>query len=169
VAELAAAAAAVLAVVFAWAAVAKLRRRTATERSFRDLSLPAPAVLARLVPAAELAVAIGLVAGPAVASWAALVLLLAFSVVVVRAVARGDAVPCACFGSSAGGDAVSTADLLRNAGFGALALVATYAAPGAIDAPAFVPAAAVLLATASGAALVAVYRRRLAAVRTRAR
>src|SRR5206468_4107936 len=84
VSDVAAACALVLAVVFGWAGVAKLRHHDATVESFRGLRLPAPAALARIVPVVELAVAAGLVLAPASAALAALVMLLAFTVVIAR-------------------------------------------------------------------------------------
>lgn len=128
--ELAQAAALVLAVVFAWAAVAKVRDRPATVDSFRGLGLPAPTVLASVVPAVELVLAAGLVAVPRLASFAALALVLAFSAVIGRAVAVGSSAGCACFGGSPGDRPVSILELVRNGGLGALAVVASGAGPG---------------------------------------
>lgn len=118
------AAALVLAVVFAWAAVAKVRARTTTVTSFRGLGMPAPDALAVAVPMVEVALAIGLAVRPGVAAWWALVLLVAFTAVIGRAIARGVEVGCACFGSSAERP-VSTMEVVRNAGLAALAVVAT--------------------------------------------
>jgi uncharacterized membrane protein YphA (DoxX/SURF4 family) len=141
VSDIAAAAAGVLALVFAWAGIAKLRTQPATAASFRGLGLPAPTALARAVPAAELAVAAGLVAAPALAAWVALVLLLAFTFVIGRAVVAGSTVSCACFGSAASTDGdderpVSVVELVRNAGLGALAIVASGAGAGPLARPA---------------------------------
>jgi hypothetical protein len=129
--DLGGAAALVLAVVFMWAAVAKLRTQPRTTTSFRGLGLPAPRLLAKAVPAVEAAVTAGLVAAPALAAWPALALVLAFSVIIGRAVAAGSAVSCACFGGAAD-DArpVSVVELVRNAGLGALAIVASGAGAG---------------------------------------
>ena len=128
--ELAQAAALVLAAVFAWAAVAKVAARPATIASFRGLGLPAPAALAAAVPAVELALAVGLVVVPAPASFAALAVLLGFSVVIGRAVAGGSSVGCACFGGGAEDRPVSVLELVRNGGLGALAIVASGAGAG---------------------------------------
>ena len=134
--DLGGAAALVLAAVFAWAAVAKLRTPHETAQSFRGLGLPAAAALARAVPLAELAVSAGLLLAPAVVAWPALALVLAFSMVIARAVAAGSTVACACFGTAAPrGDAarpVSVVELVRNAGLGALAIVASGSAAGAV-------------------------------------
>jgi uncharacterized membrane protein YphA (DoxX/SURF4 family) len=139
--DLAAAAALVLAGVFAWAGVAKLRHHGPTLDSFRGLGLPAPAVLARTVPVVELAVAAGLLLAPALTAWVALALLLGFTFVIGRAIVRGSTVSCACFGGSAsraGEDErpVSVVELVRNAGLGALAIVAGGAGAGRLDPPA---------------------------------
>jgi uncharacterized membrane protein YphA (DoxX/SURF4 family) len=128
-ADLAQAAALVLAVVFAWAAVAKVRALDATTTSFRGLGLPAPGPLARVVPAVEAALAVALVWRPGLAGFAALALVVAFSLVIVRAVASGSTVGCACFGGQAERP-VSVLELVRNAGLGALAIVATGATAG---------------------------------------
>ena len=128
--DLAAAAALVLAGIFLWAAVAKVAARTATVASFRGLGLPVPGALATGVPALEVALAAGLVVAPAVAAYAALALLLAFSIVVGRAVAGGSTVGCACFGGGAQDRPVSVLALVRNGGLGGLAVVATGAGSG---------------------------------------
>ncbi len=118
-----------LAGLLGWAAVAKLRRRRATIASFQDLRLPAPSVLAVVVPVVEAFVAAALVLRPRLGGWPALLLLAAFSIVIVRAVAAGAEAPCACFGSG-GGRPVSTRELVRNAVLAALAVLATGAGPG---------------------------------------
>ena len=130
------AAAIVLAAVFAWAAVAKFRTPAATAASFHGLGLPAAPAVARIVPVVEVAIALGLVVAPTLVAWPALALLLAFSVVIARAVAAGSTVTCACFGASpsAHEDAlpVSVVELVRNAGLGALAIVASGSAAGSV-------------------------------------
>ena len=134
--DLGGAAALVLAVVFAWAAVAKVRTPAETASSFRGLGLPGASQLAKVVPLVELAVAVGLVLAPPLVAWVALALVLVFSVVIARAVAAGSTVTCACFGSAAGrGDEarpVSAVELVRNAGLGALAVVASGSGPGSL-------------------------------------
>lgn len=131
--DLAQAAALVLAGVFGWAAVAKALVPAPTTASFRGLGLPAPALLARAVPAVEAALAVALVVVPALASFAALALVIVFSLVIVRAVAAGSTVGCACFGGSATTDddrPVSVLEVVRNGGLGALAIVGTGAGAG---------------------------------------
>ena len=131
------AAALVLAIVFAWAAVAKLRTPAQTTASFHGLGLPAATALSKAVPVVEVGVAAGLVVAPGLAAWIALALLLAFSVVIARAVAAGSTVTCACFGTAtAAGDEdarpVSVVELVRNAGLGGLAIVASGSAAGVV-------------------------------------
>lgn len=131
------AAALVLAVVFAWAAVAKFRSPAETAASFHGLHLPAASLLARAVPIVEVGVAGGLLLAPALAAWVALALVLAFSLVIVRAVAAGSTVTCACFGASPAASEdtarpVSTVEVVRNAGLGGLAIVASGAAAGSV-------------------------------------
>ena len=109
------AAALVTAVVLGWAGMAKWQRPLGTAASFAGLGLPEPELLARAVPLAEFAVAALLLVVPPVGAVAALVLLLAFTAVLVGAVRRGDEVGCACFGA-ARARPVSTVDLIRNAG-----------------------------------------------------
>lgn len=123
---IASAAAVVLAAVFAWAGVAKLIRRGATEASFAALRLPAPKPLATVVPAVEVVLAVALVLRPAVAAWAALALVAAFSVVLWVAIHRGIDAPCSCFGTARAAP-VSTTEIVRNAMLAGLAVVATAA------------------------------------------
>jgi len=70
-----------LGVLLVGAALAKLVRRDAWRRSLSEYRLARPAgAVAWAVPAAELLIGAGLVAGRPAAGWAAAVLLLAFSV-----------------------------------------------------------------------------------------
>lgn len=132
--DLARAAAIVLAAVFVLAAVAKGRDQPSTVASFRGLRLPAPGFMAKVVPLVEVGVAVGMIVAPATSAGPALVLLVAFSAVIARAVAAGSTVSCACFGGGARGASedrpVSTVELVRNAGLGALAIVASGAGEG---------------------------------------
>lgn len=127
--DLAEASALALAVVFAWAAVAKVRHRATTIASFRGLGLPAPALLATAVPVLEAVLAVGLVLVPAPAAFGALVLVLSFSIVIGRAVAAGSTVGCACFGGTEDRP-VSVLELVRNAALAGLAVVASGAGAG---------------------------------------
>lgn len=103
----------VVAVVLAVAAGSKAGRTAATTTSFAGLGLPGAALLARAVPAAELAVAVALAVAPRAGSVAASVLLLAFTGVLARAASRHGGVACACFGS-VGTAPVSAVEFVRN-------------------------------------------------------
>jgi uncharacterized membrane protein YphA (DoxX/SURF4 family) len=146
VTELGYLAALVLAGTFAWAGLAKLRAPAATRRTFRALGVPGPATAARVVPLAELGLAVGLVLVPGWAAAAALALLAAFSTLLLRAVRAGVEVSCGCFGS-AGDQPVSFVELVRNALLG-LAAVAALATPSPVA-----PSLAAVLVAGLGVAL----------------
>ncbi len=116
-------AAAVLSVVFAWAALAKLARwrdwRDALGRY--DLSGAAKGIATWGVPLVEATILALLIAGrERVAGALVLAVISAFSLAVLRArAARGDRVPCGCFGRASTRD--YRALLVRNALLGALA------------------------------------------------
>jgi len=122
-----------LAVVFALAAVMKLRRRGQTEEMLGDFGVPERARPATAVglPLVELAVAVGLVtsAGARWAALAALLLLGAFSVAIARVLLKGERVACNCFGSL-GSAPVSGWTLARNLVLAGLAAVVVVAGPG---------------------------------------
>jgi uncharacterized membrane protein YphA (DoxX/SURF4 family) len=118
-------AAAVLAVVFVRAGVAKLNRPRQTAEAFEAMKLPAPRALARAVPVVELALAGALVASPRLGGPLALVLIAVFSAVLVRSI--GTDTGCGCFGA-AHNRPVSREDLVRNAVLAALAMIAMLAA-----------------------------------------
>jgi hypothetical protein len=101
-----------LAGVFVVAGIAKLTSRKATVAAFRTLGLPP--MLATVVPIAELAIAGLLVAVPRAGAVAALTMLTAFTVFLVRKLGSGEPVHCACFGSGTS-DEVTSATVLRNA------------------------------------------------------
>ena len=122
----ASAAALILAAVFAWAAIAKLLSLNATAASFAELGLVAPLVVASVVAALELVAAGLLVRIPVVGAGAALFLLVAFSVVLVRAISSGLVVSCACFGGTAD-RVISPLDIARNVGLVILAQFALFA------------------------------------------
>ncbi len=152
------AAACVLSLTFAWAGAAKLGHLGETIRGFADLGLRRPEGLARAVPLVELAVAVALLAAPAVGGVATLVLLSGFTAVLVRALRRGDEVRCACFGQ-AGGPPLSWVELLRN---GLLGVLAGLAVGAGLEprVPALVPATSVAVVVAASAGLLAVLRHR---------
>jgi len=121
----------VLAAALAFAAVAKLRVRDDTRR--QTLALVggrAGPVVAVALPFVELAVAVALVGWwspiPAVV---AVVLLLGFSAVLVRAQLRQ--LPCPCFGGVANKRATGASAIARNAVLVAYAVLATASPSGA--------------------------------------
>ena len=87
-----------LGALFAVAAVAKIRRFAAWRAALAGYRVvPAQRAVAIAVPAAELMVAVGLLAGLAAAAWGAAALLAAFTLVLGAELARGAAPPaCAC-------------------------------------------------------------------------
>ncbi len=145
----------ILAGVFGAAALAKARQPAATARSLTAFGVPAPALAARLLPVAELALAVGLVVVPAPAAWAALVLLVGFSAVLAVGRRHGVTTPCACLGGGSGRGtggadeepATPAAELVRNGLLAAAAVLATGAGdprwPGLPEVMAVVAAAAV--------------------------
>lgn len=128
----------VLAAIFGAAGLAKLADRAGFRQALRDFDVPGP--LAGLVgvalPAVELGVAVALML-PRTGWWAAIAataLLLGFTAVVGRSLARGRAPDCNCFGRLSTGP-VGRGTLVRNgilAGAGILVVVAgpSRAAPG---------------------------------------
>ncbi len=151
-------AALVLAVVFAGAGVAKLRRRATTARTFAALGLTSPGVLAVGVPSAELALAVGLVVAPAWAGIASLAVLAGFTTFLVQAMRRGDALACGCFGATRP-TPVGGTEIVRNAALAVAATAATLAhgplVPGLGD------VVTVLSATAAAWAVVSAVGRRV--------
>ncbi len=123
---LASAAAILLAALFTVAAVAKTSQYRGTVDSFRSLGLVAPETLGWLVPAVELLTAVLLIVLPIAGAGSSVLLLVAFSVVLVRALRSGLAVECACFGAIAGRQ-VSPLDVARNVGLIAVAHLALFA------------------------------------------
>lgn len=111
---------AVLGLVFAAAAIAKLARRDQTIEQFTQLGLRRPATLAWAVPAVETAIAVCLVFAPVVGGGVALFVLVLFTALLISRLRDGYSGPCACFGSLSGRD-LSWREPLRN---GALALLA---------------------------------------------
>lgn len=122
-----------LAVVFAVAAIGKLMDLDGSRRALQEFGVPArPARLGAVgLPVAELLVAIALLLRPS-ARWGAacaLLLLVAFAAGVARAMSRGEAPDCHCFGQLHSEPAgVST--LVRNAILAAAAALILAAGPG---------------------------------------
>jgi hypothetical protein len=143
----------VLAGVFVAAAAAKVRTPRATATTFRRLGVPGADVAARAVPAVELVAATALLAAPRAGAVGALVLLVAFTTVLARAVAGGVDVSCGCFGAASSAP-VTPVTLLRNLFLVAAASCAAVLASGP-EVPSF--AAVVLVSTIAllGAVVVA--------------
>jgi hypothetical protein len=121
----------VLGVALTVSAVAKLRSRAAVQRQVALLVSDRLApVVGRALPAAEIVVAFLLVVWwSAVPGVVALVLLAAFTVVLVRAQARH--VPCLCFGASRLDAPAGSASVIRNGVLGGLAVLAIGGPSGA--------------------------------------
>lgn len=160
----AAVAAVLLAATFAWAAGLKLADRSAVVATFAELRLRRPDVLAVAVPSIELAVALALVTVPRVGAAGALVLLVAFTVVLGRVIAGGAAVSCACFGASSSAP-VGVVDLVRNTALAAVAVAIVAVSPpggrGMGAAVGWVHVLAVPVAWAVAATTVGAARRRI--------
>lgn len=119
-----------LSVMLAISGVAKLRDRASTVDAIRALRLSpwlVSAGVAILLPLVELALAVSLLATwgsvLVISSVAALILMLAYTVVIGRALGFDEPVRCGCFGSLGSGD-VDRATLVRNILLTALAALA---------------------------------------------
>lgn len=115
----------VLAAVFVFSAVAKLRDRPGSRRAVTDFGVPARAagVVAAGLPVVELACAALLVsADPAatLGALASLILLASFTVMIVVNILRGNLVDCHCFGQ-VGGGSVGWPTVARNCALAVLA------------------------------------------------
>jgi peroxiredoxin len=121
--------------VFLVAGVGKLLDREGSRRALQEFGVPEGAVpaLALALPVAEIAVAVGLLVDPSAryVAIAALLLLGAFIVGIRRALSRGRAPDCHCFGQLHS-EPAGTPTVLRNAILAglALALVAAGRGPG---------------------------------------
>lgn len=102
-----------LAAVLLWAAGSKLLRPAETAADFRQLGLPAPTLLARLVPIVELATAILLLVAPGWGGVVGFALLAGFTALLIALVRSGRVVSCGCFGSSST-EPVSVVEVARN-------------------------------------------------------
>jgi Methylamine utilisation protein MauE len=114
----------ITAAVLFWAAVVKLRTPVSTAAALSALGLPglpgfssagdSHRAVARVLPLAEICVAVAILSVPQFGSGVAVALLLAFSVVVARVLVTkpGESIRCGCFGASSA--AISSATLLRN-------------------------------------------------------
>jgi hypothetical protein len=149
-ADLAYAAALLLAGLFVVAALAKLRRPSAVASQFAGLGLPASRPLAIAVPFVELALAALLAVVPPAGGPAALAVLAFFTTIVVRALRAGRRVPCGCFGS-ARQQPISIVEVLRNAFLAVLAGLAVAAPAPRVPG---LPAALTVVGAAVAGALV---------------
>jgi thiol-disulfide isomerase/thioredoxin/uncharacterized membrane protein YphA (DoxX/SURF4 family) len=122
-----------LAAVFIVAAVGKLVDLQGSRRTLVEFGVPAPAALPAgvVLPLAELSVAIALLFVPT-ARWGAvgaLLLLLVFSAGVARAISRGQAPDCHCFGQIHS-EPAGRSTLIRNTVLASMAAVVVAAGPG---------------------------------------
>ena len=114
-----------LAAVFVWAAVAKLRDQPSTVHAFAGAGLPAPSTLAVAVPVGELALAGLLLAAPVWGATVALAVLAGFTTHLGLARRRGIETGCGCFGGS--GPTPPRHELGRNAVLAVIALIVVIA------------------------------------------
>jgi uncharacterized membrane protein YphA (DoxX/SURF4 family) len=117
-----------LAGVFAVAAIGKLKDLDGTREGVTALASPSLAFLTPALPSAELVIALGLLipATSGIAATAAIILLLIFSALMIRAMRRGQAPVCHCFGIRSG-QTINATMIARNSAFIALAFVAVVA------------------------------------------
>jgi len=113
-----------LGVAFVWAAVAKMRDRSATAAAFVGLRVPRPGLAVRVVPGIELIVAALLVVWPVAGAFSALTLLAFFTTFLASRLREGVRVSCGCFGGSAD-QPLSWVHVARNVLLSLAALLAT--------------------------------------------
>lgn len=128
----------VVAVALAVAATKKIVGRASLRDQLRQFGSPdalTPAI-GVLLPAAELLIAVLLVVVPGSSwpAWLACALLGAFTVLVGMNLARGNRVPCPCFGT-AGATPISSRTIVRNGWLLALAVIGTGSTSGASAVP----------------------------------
>lgn len=121
-----------LALIFVWAAAAKLGDRSATETDFRSLGLPQPGLLAKTIPVIEIGVAGLLAVSPGWGGVAAFGLLTLFTAVLVPVVRSGRVASCACFGGGTS-KPVGARHIVRNGVLAVLALAATAVNQSTLD------------------------------------
>jgi uncharacterized membrane protein YphA (DoxX/SURF4 family)/peroxiredoxin len=148
-----------LAMVFATASVAKFADPAGTRQALADFGLPSRSLkaLGLLLPLAELSIAAALLFRPS-ARWAAvgaLALLMVFVAAIARAMARGQAPDCHCFGQISSSP-VGPRTLIRNGVIAIPAVLVVTDGPGeSIDGWISARSAAELAAVAAGLAAVA--------------
>lgn len=122
-----------LATVFATAAVGKLTDRDGARQALHDFGMPEAGLSfsAFALPGLELLVAVGLLvtATVTVAELGALVLLTAFVAAIGRAMTRGEAPECHCFGQIHS-EPAGWGALVRNVALGAVAVLLLVSSPG---------------------------------------
>lgn len=156
--DLGSAAALLLAAVFAWAGAVKLVNPARTATAFRDLGVPVPALLARAVPTAELAISAALIVAPRAGASAALVALVLFTAIVLNALRQGKRAGCGCFGATTSADDLSYVEPARNL---LLALAAAAALSAAdIGVPSLSATVAVTSLAVAGALVLGLLRMR---------
>lgn len=133
-----------LAATLVVAAVSKARDPKRTSGDFAALGLPMPAILARLVPAVEVAVAVALLVVPGWGAVAAVGLFVLFTALLVSLVRGGQPIACSCFGAVSD-EPVSWVEVTRN-----LVLMAAALAVVPIDRLAVPGFAAVVAFSAAG-------------------
>ncbi len=133
-------AAVLLAVIFVWAAGAKLVGRRDVVDDIAAMGLPVPPVTLGAVIGAELNTAVLLVARPTVGAVVALLLLSGFSLFLLTIIRSGRQVHCGCFGANHR-EPISQVEIVRNAALGILALLAL---GGSWNAPISLPAVMVV-------------------------
>jgi hypothetical protein len=111
------------------AGVAKGRNRTITTRSFAELGLPRPALLAALVPVVEIAVAALMVLRFSIGALVATALLVVFTAFLAQQLRSGRRISCGCFGSSSS-TPVTSLTIFRNLGLIVAALAGAFATKG---------------------------------------
>lgn len=89
-----------LAAVFGWSALAKLRDVPGTVESFRAMGLRRPLFLARVIPVVELGVGVWILLAPWVGASLAFAMLVGFTLVILSVIRSGVVVRCACFGAT---------------------------------------------------------------------
>ncbi len=119
-----------LAVVFVWAAGAKVTDRRNVLSDFATMGLPAPAVALVAVVGAELATAGLLVVRPRWGAVMSIVLLAVFTMALLRLMASGREVRCGCFGANHR-EPISMVEVVRNLALVCLAALALGAERGA--------------------------------------
>ena len=121
-----------LGAAFALSAATKLARPAAFAAGLAAFGVPAPGVVARVLPPVEAGLAVALVAlpGSAAPAFAAIAVLALFTGAVLANLAAGRETPCPCFAAE-GDRPVSPATLVRNGFLLALAVVATGPVSGA--------------------------------------